>query len=250
MSLPHEGDLPPDVLSALTDILPVFPLPQAVLFPGALLPLHIFEPRYREMLAFCLEHHRALVVARLSEERAVDAEGRPRFAEVGGLGIIVQHQALPDGRSNIVLQGRARVALEERAGADTAYRRVRATVLADEETRVSSADRAALISIATTFAGELHKHGSFTFEFPREATVETVADLCAQHLLFDADARQAVLEELDVAARIRRVTAELALQQQALRRHVERSTRTSRPLSLRAAGTSIAEWQPCATPSV
>jgi Lon protease-like protein len=215
MTIPlSDGELPREVLSALADI-PVFPLPQAVLFPGALLPLHIFEPRYRDMLAHCLESHRALVVARLSEEHAVDAEGRPRFASVGGLGIIVQHQTMSDGRSNIVIQGRARVALEERA-ADTTYRRVRATVLVDEATPVTSADRAALLSIATTFAGELQKHGSFTFAFPPDAAVETVADLCAQHLLFDADARQAVLEELDVAARIRRVTTELALQQQAL----------------------------------
>jgi Lon protease-like protein len=216
MATRDDRELSSDFLHALADI-PVFPLPQAVLFPGALLPLHIFEPRYREMLAHCLASHRAMVIARLSDESATSPGAHPRFASVGGLGIIVQHQTLADGRSNIVLHGRARVAIEERP-TDTAYRRVRATILTEEDTRVSSADRAALISTATTFAGELQKHASLTFSFPPDASVETVADLCAQHLLFDADARQAVLEELDVPARIRRVTAELALQQQALTR--------------------------------
>src|SRR5580704_10946781 len=110
-------------IAALGDV-PVFPLPQAVLFPHALLPLHIFEPRYRAMLAHCLATHRALVIARIEGERGdqrKDEDARPRFASVGGLGLIVQHQSLPDGRSNIVLHGKARVALVERPSA-TPYR--------------------------------------------------------------------------------------------------------------------------------
>jgi Lon protease-like protein len=211
-----EDELPGPLLAALGD-LPVFPLPQAVLFPRALLPLHIFEPRYRAMLAHCLGTHRAMVIARIADEGDVDAEGRPRFACVAGLGVIVQHRALPDGRSNIVLHGRARVSIEEHPS-DTPYRCVRATILTDVETTIADADRTALLATATAFAGELHKHTSFDLEFPPDATADAIADLCAQHLVFDADARQAVLEERDVAARIRRVTTELALQQQKLLR--------------------------------
>src|SRR5580700_11153347 len=99
-----EDELPGPLLAALGD-LPVFPLPNAVLFPRALLPLHVFEPRYRVMLAHCLATHRALVVARVPDERDHDAEGRPRFAQIAGLGLIVEHRLLHDGRSNILLQG-------------------------------------------------------------------------------------------------------------------------------------------------
>jgi ATP-dependent Lon protease len=199
---------------ALGDV-PVFPLPNAVLFPGALLPLHIFEPRYRAMIAYCLASHRALVVARVAEELGRDDAGRPRFALVAGLGFIVEHKALPDGRSNILLQGRARVALEEIASADP-FRRARATVLADVPSRVREGDRTSLLAAASAFAGELHKHADFAFELPAEADEGAIADLCAQHLLFDPAVRQAVLEERDVALRVRKVTAELAMQHRAL----------------------------------
>jgi ATP-dependent Lon protease len=75
-----------------------------------------------------------------------------------------------------------------------------------------------LITAATNFAGELHKHAEFSFALPPDAEPDAIADLCAHHLLFDPDVRQAILEERDVAARVRRVTAELALQQRALAR--------------------------------
>jgi ATP-dependent Lon protease len=183
---------------ALGDV-PVFPLPNAVLFPRALLPLHIFEPRYRAMIAHCLATHRALVVARVADERDMNDAGRPRFALVAGLGFIVEHKALLDGRSNILLQGRAR-----------------ATVLADVPSRVRETDRTALVAAASSFAGELHKHADFSFDLPAEADEGAIADLCAQHLLFDPAVRQAVLEERDVALRVRKVTAELAMQHRAL----------------------------------
>lgn len=216
-------EIPDDVLRGLDDV-PVFPLPQAILFPGALLPLHVFEPRYRAMLAKCMETNKAMVVARIANATDVDARGEPRFAKVGGLGIVVAHQPLPDGRSNIVLQGRARVALDERA-CDTPYRRARATILADVRSPIASADRAAILAAATAFTAELQRHAELSFTIPPGASAEAIADLCAHHLLFDADARQQVLEERDVAERVRRVTAELAMQHRALER------RAGRPLN-------------------
>jgi len=209
-----QDELPSDLERALGD-LPVFPLPQAVLFPRALLPLHIFEPRYRAMLAHCLATHRGMVIAQIAKDGELDEEGRPRFARIAGLGLIVQHRPLPDGRANIVLHGKARVALEERPTSEP-FRRVRATLLPDVGETVLDSDRTALIAIATAFATQLHKHADFDFTFPPNAPPDAVADLCAQHLLFDADVRQAVLEERDVAARVRRVIAELAVQRQAL----------------------------------
>jgi Lon protease-like protein len=207
-------ELPVDLAGALGDV-PVFPLPQAVLFPRALLPLHIFEPRYRAMVAHCIASHRGIVLARLSENEGPDEEGRPRFERVAGLGLIVQHQPLPGGRSNIVLLGTARVAIEERPSGDP-FRRVRATLLPDEGLAVSAADRSALVALASTCANELRKRTNIDFTVPADATPDALADLCAQHLLLDADARQAMLEERDVATRVKRVIGALAAQRQAL----------------------------------
>ncbi len=207
---------PEDLERALED-LPIFPLPGAVLFPRALLPLHVFEPRYRAMLDHCMATHRAMAIALIVDPSEVDADagGEPRIARVAGVGIIVEHHALPDGRSNVLLRGRARVALDEQPKTSP-FRRAKATLLPDVFTTVPNADRAALVAAATSFAGELHKRDDFSFALPAHAGVEVVADLCAAHLIADAATRQSLLEERDVAKRVRRVIAELALQHRAL----------------------------------
>lgn len=81
--------------------LPLFPLPEVVLFPGCLLPLHIFEPRYREMVADCLEKENSFGILN------VDPETR-QPAEVGSSADILEVQKLPDGRLNILTIGRNR----------------------------------------------------------------------------------------------------------------------------------------------
>ena len=113
-----------DALSAI----PVFPLRQVVLFPEAMLPLHVFEPRYRAMLKDCLATHGALVIAQIINGE--DEHGRPRIASIAGGGIVVEHQALADGRSNIVVLGQARLELEELEPDESRpYRMARATIL-------------------------------------------------------------------------------------------------------------------------
>lgn len=201
-----------DALSAI----PIFPLPQMVLFPEAVLPLHVFEPRYRAMLQHCLDTHGALVVARVVPGE--DEHGRPRIAPIAGGGIVVEHQTLADGRSNIVLLGKARLRLEELAPDDSRpYRVARATILEDLTTSIAEHDRTALVAVATMFAAEVKKHDPhFSFKMPAALDAAQVADLCAYHLLVDAGARQAVLDELDPRARVKMVLSQLALQHGAM----------------------------------
>src|ERR1041384_4692244 len=94
--------------SVLDDVA-VFPLPQVVLFPGALMPLHIFEPRYRTMTRDVLATTRQVGIAHIPEDHDLDAQGQPSIASVAGIGEIVRADALPDGRFNILVEGRARV---------------------------------------------------------------------------------------------------------------------------------------------
>jgi ATP-dependent Lon protease len=209
-----KSDLAADLTAALAD-LPVFPLPGVVLFPRALLPLHIFEPRYRAMVKACLETHRTMAMAIIPDPNDLDAQGQPKIARVAGVGVILEHQPLPDGRSNILLQGRARVELTE-VPSDTPYRRARATLREERRTAVGPADRAALVAAATALARDIHQKGDLALDLPAHADVDVIADLCAAHLLPDARVRQAILEEQDVATRVRMVIAELALQHRAL----------------------------------
>jgi len=89
----------------MSDLLPLFPLPNVVLFPGVSLPLHVFEPRYREMVADALDGDRliGMVLLRPGWEGAYD--GRPPIYALGCSGLITHAEQLADGRYNIVLRG-------------------------------------------------------------------------------------------------------------------------------------------------
>jgi len=110
------------------DHLPLFPLP-LVLFPGTALPLHIFEPRYRQLLVDCLEGDRRFGIARLPEGVA-EAELAP--GTVGCVAEIVNTETLPDGRSNIVVRGAERFALLSFVSTPHPYRVCRAELVEDE----------------------------------------------------------------------------------------------------------------------
>ena len=202
--------------------LPLFPL-TTVLFPGALLPLHVFEPRYRAMVRDVLDSHRTLSVVLVTDPNALDAHNHPAIAEVAGVGVIVDHVELPSGRFNILVRGRARVRLEELPFASPGappplpYRRARGTVLEPPSTDVPPSDLSALISAATAFATRVRERDpSFEFPLPRDAPAGLIADLCAHHLVLDVRERQTILETLDPLARVRRVAEALALQRLAL----------------------------------
>jgi len=201
------------------DSLPIFPLPQIVLFPHALLPLHVFEPRYRAMLKDCLATHRAMALALLGPDIAGSGEqALPPIAAIAGVGFIIEHQPLSDGRANIVVQGRARVRLDE-LRFEPPYRRARATLLHDAAESVPPSDVAALVASVTAFAAEIRKHNpTFSFRAPTNLDPGALSDFCAHHFIVDTSLRQELLEELRPAERIRLVTRELAAQHSALLR--------------------------------
>jgi ATP-dependent Lon protease len=204
-----------DIALALS-ALPLFPLP-TVLFPGALLPLHIFEPRYRVMVREALDTHRALAIVLVAKPEDVDEHGHPRLAPVATAGTIVDHLELPSGRFNILVRGRARVSLAELPLADKPYRRAEATVLATPPGEVGPHDLASLLSAANAFVMRVReREPKFDFPLPKDAPAGAIADLCAHHLVLDVKERQALLETLDVGERVRRVAEALALQHLAL----------------------------------
>jgi uncharacterized protein len=89
----------------LPPTIPIFPLPDVVLFPTVCLPLHIFEPRYRDMVADALEGDRIIGMALLQPGWEGNYEGRPAIYPVGCAGLITHAERLSDGRYNIILRG-------------------------------------------------------------------------------------------------------------------------------------------------
>jgi uncharacterized protein len=111
-------------------LIPLFPLPNVVLFPGVYLPLHIFEPRYRAMVGDALETDRQIGMVLLKPGYESDYEGRPPIFSIGCAGVITYHERLRDGRYHIVLQGTERFRIE-REDPSRAYRLADVEALAE-----------------------------------------------------------------------------------------------------------------------
>ena len=110
----------------LPDIVPIFPLPTVVFFPQTYLPLHIFEPRYREMIQEASTNGQCLGMALLKDGWEDQYEDAPPIYSIGCVGRIISSHKLSDGRYNIVLQGLHRCTYQEQA-VMTNYRQARIT---------------------------------------------------------------------------------------------------------------------------
>lgn len=212
------GREPSDISGALR-ALPLFPLPNAVLFPGSFVPLHIFEPRYRTMVRDVLNGHRTLAIVMISDLEHTDAHGHPPIATIAGVGVIVDHVELPGGRYDILLRGRARVRLNE-LPFEPPYRRAEAEIVAEPSDDVPVAEVLSLMNSASNFAALLDKpqmsKKGFELRFPPKPAPGMLADLCAHQLVIDPRERQAILETMDARTRVRRVSESLAMQRLAL----------------------------------
>ena len=193
----------PDALAAL----PIFPLPNCVLLPGGLLPLHVFEPRYRELTRDCLAGHHFMGVARLRPGYEETYYGRPPVYERIGVGRIICSEELPDGRFALLLRGVARVEIARELPTDRAYRLVEARMLSDGDVDRDEAfdHHRRLIKLCDRLAEVIDQGGPQLRDLVRAFDCPgACADAIAAALVTDADARQELLEACDPMVRIQR----------------------------------------------
>lgn len=140
----------------LPAILPLFPLPQVLLFPHTFLPLHIFEPRYRQLVTEVLVSHQHFILALAKEPVTTNPEDHPAVFEVGSLARIVRAEPLDDGRWNILVEGMGNhQILEEVPGKP--YRQVRTEALPfDAEAPLRPGDEQRLFATLNSYAA---RHG-------------------------------------------------------------------------------------------
>jgi len=183
--------------------IPLFPLPQVVLFPGALLPLHVFELRYRAMIEDCLEGSRLLSVVHFDPEAPVDEFGHPPLSPVAGVGEVIESRRLPNGRYDIVVAGRARVRLVE-LPFDPPYRRADLEVLQPTSEHVDASEFQALRVVTRDILQDVRAtHPGFDLSVPSDEDAGRIVDWCAHYLILDRVLRQKLLETLDVGQRLR-----------------------------------------------
>jgi len=181
--------LPPDI--------PIFPLEVTMLFPGVSRPLHIFEPRYRAMVADALKGDRIIGMTTLKPGFEADYAGRPPIYEIGCAGVITEVEELPGGRFNIVLRGlvKFRVTGED---ATRAYRLAHVDAMPEV---LDDAEKAALHKQRLRLEALVTK-GSDT-KVPPDTTDEELVNMLAQYVPMTYAQRQALLELKNVLLRAR-----------------------------------------------
>jgi len=174
--------------------IPLFPLPNVVLFPAALLPLHIFEPRYRAMVADALDGERLIGMVMLRPGWEGQYEGTPPVYPVGCAGFITHADRLADGRYNIVLRGLEKFRItNERRGRQGAemYRVARVESIVEAAAHRSAAALAeARTRLERLIARRLQR--STDESIPKDIADEDLVHAIAQHL--EPLEKQALLE--------------------------------------------------------
>lgn len=197
-TFPTDTAPPNEATLLVPDVIPIFPLPGTVLLPGEVLPLRVFEPRYRAMVKDSLDGHRVIGVVAYRPDPVALSDERPPVERVGCLGLIAQHQELADGEYLMWLLGLERFSIDEEVLTDTLYRQVRVTYTPDEE----SADVLAGIHPLSTEMKMLLPSVLESDDATRRelaGQLDDVSDsqliaLGAQILGLDADRKQVLLE--------------------------------------------------------
>ncbi|MBK8976370.1 MAG: LON peptidase substrate-binding domain-containing protein [Planctomycetes bacterium] len=195
---------PPDLAQPDSDALPsapVFPLPGVFLFPGQLMPLHVFEPRYRQMIEDSLDGPGRLVIGTVLERDRTELPGAPPILPTAGVGEIARHEKLPDGRFVLWLCGLARAHVEE-IPSERLYRRVRYRVLRD----VAPTD-AELSALRPSLVDAIHDRVGARFEPDERMPLGTLADLLTQCVRAPEPVLVDLHGELRVAERARKALA-------------------------------------------
>jgi Lon protease-like protein len=193
----------------LPPTIPLFPLPNVVLFPGVFLPLHIFEERYRALTRDALAGDRIIGMTLLRPGFEGDYDGRPPIYPIGCAGVISHSDRLPDGRYNIVLHGisKFRIVEERREGEYRVARVEPLTEVTDAPARRVIKDmrqRIEALLLSALKATEVQIPGSLSDE-------DLVHALC-QYLQFEPAERQALLECDGTVERARALTEFLEMQ--------------------------------------
>jgi uncharacterized protein len=199
----------------LPAIIPIFPLPNAVLFPGVFLPLHIFEPRYRAMVADALDGDRLIGMTLLKPGWESDYEGRPAVYPVGCAGLVSHVDRLADGRYNIVLHGleKFRLLKEETDGA--AYRRGEVITLAEtldaraKDLLKEERNKLEALLLPTALGSDA--------SFPSSLSDEDLVNALSQYLNLSPIERQALLERDDPLDRARSLVELIEMQALAMK---------------------------------
>jgi len=197
----------------------LFPLPNVVMFPRIQCPIHIFEPRYRQMFESALAGDGRIGMATIRPECLDDIRGDPEMYEIGCAGVITENHRLPNGRYNLVLMGtqRFRILSEEPRPAGRLFRTAHIELLDDllprEQAQRIVSLRPALIELARSFIAQSDRQRALRFAQQDLASVDDAALVngLASGFPLSAVEKQQLLDVDTIAERYERLMAVLEL---------------------------------------
>jgi Lon protease-like protein len=185
-------------LEAACKQLPLFPLPNTVLMPGSVLPLHVFEPRYRQLVEDCLSG-KPLCVPQIQPQEESLAPGNPAVLPWAAVGVLAGHRKLPDGRYNILIEPVGRVRLLKDTPSERLYR------LAEAELHQDKAVNPKIIAEAgealRQLAAPLFRNNQESWVMLGKIPAEAITGVLAGALISDTMDRQAFIAQDDPLAR-------------------------------------------------
>jgi Lon protease-like protein len=198
------------------NLIPLFPLPQTVFYPNTLLPLHIFEPRYRQMVSDALESGRKIGMVLLKPGWEANYFAAPEIAVVGCVGEIEKHVRLDDGKYNIALKGLSRFQIVGETEGKP-YRRAKIERLPEINDQSLTAGpnplKEELIRHCLQYIRQLPSGESFKKEMNLDAckALSHLTDQIAYQLNLTVEQKQKLLEEQDVLRRVEAIHATLKM---------------------------------------
>jgi uncharacterized protein len=186
--------------------IPVFPLPNVVLFPKTYLPLHIFEPRYRQMVADAADQGQCIGMALLKEGYEEEYYRNPPIYPVGCVGRLISVQRLEDGRSNILLHGVERFEIVQEFH-EKNYREAAIMVKAQSELTLEPSLRASIIESARAYLDREAEDGSWRelFNAATDTQDEALVNALSCCLDFTPLEKQFLLESESLPQQVRRL---------------------------------------------
>lgn len=201
----------PEITDAVLARLPLFPLPNAVLFPGTTLPLHLFEPRYRALAEHCVHGPRVMALGTLIPGANVEGEKNPPIYPILSVGTIAAERRLPDGRWDIALRGVCRLELVDEVASSEPFRFIRARRVREHERpedRVSSERvRGAVVQVANLLPALWPQ---LSPQLVAATSPSVLADVVAAMFVESHDERRRLLEESHVGRRLEHLQSVLA----------------------------------------
>ncbi|MCK6555523.1 LON peptidase substrate-binding domain-containing protein [Candidatus Binatia bacterium] len=200
----------------LPSVIPIFPLPSVVLFPGVPLPLHIFEPRYRDMVRDAAAGHEIIGMTMLRGDWQKDYDGNPEVFGTGCAGKLVNVEALPDGRYNIVLLGLREFEIR-RDVFERTYRQAEVAWRAVGRGALAEADRARLIDLLSRFLREEPQSPAHRLLRDPSLTDDLLVNFFAYALDIDPLEKQGLLQAGTLIERGRRLAENIEFHIEAAR---------------------------------